>query len=248
MKTILNKISLHPLFIITLFIFVLMGRFKFMCYFMLLILVHELGHIAVSFYFKWNIDKIIILPFGGLIKYNNYVNTPLKEDFLVSISGVIFQYIFYIITNRYISYSYYSIINYSIIIFNLLPIYPLDGSKILSVIINKLTNFYNSLKISVVISYIIIFLSILILFKINKIFIFIFIFLIIRVNKLSKNIKNIYNKFLLERYIHEFKFNKVKIINNIYKMKKDYRHIIYKDNNYITEKNILNEIFKYKSL
>ena len=248
MKTILNKISLHPLFIITLFIFVLMGRFKFMCYFMLLILVHELGHIVVSFYFKWNIDKIIILPFGGLIKYNNYVNTPLKEDFLVSISGVIFQYIFYIITNRYISYSYYSIINYSIIIFNLLPIYPLDGSKILSVIINKLTNFYNSLKISVVISYIIIFLSILILFKINKIFILIFIFLIIRVNKLSKNIKNIYNKFLLERYIHEFKFNKVKIINNIYKMKKDYRHIIYKDNNYITEKNILSEIFKYKSL
>ena len=145
------------------------------------------------------------------ISYNNYVNTPLKEDFLVSISGVIFQYIFYIITNRYISYSYYSIINYSIIIFNLLPIYPLDGSKILSVIINKLTNFYNSLKISVVISYIIIFLSILILFKINKIFILIFIFLIIRVNKLSKNIKNIYNKFLLERYIHEFKFNKVKI-------------------------------------
>ena len=79
MKNILNKIYLHPIFIITIFVFILMGRFKFILYFMLLILVHELGHILISLIFKWNIDKIIILPFGGLTKYNQLINTPLIE-------------------------------------------------------------------------------------------------------------------------------------------------------------------------
>ena len=63
MKIILNKIYFHPLFLLCVLMFILIGHFRFITYFMLIITVHELGHIFVSQIFKWNIEKIIILPF-----------------------------------------------------------------------------------------------------------------------------------------------------------------------------------------
>ena len=246
MKIILNKIYFHPLFIFTLFVFISIGYFRFITYFMLLILVHELGHILVSLIFKWNIDKIIILPFGGLTKYNENINRPLIEEFLIAISGIIFQIVFYMLINNYIDYKYFNIINYFIIIFNLIPIYHLDGSKILNIFFNVVTSYKNSLLLTIIISYIFIIIFSLLFFNINKLITFVLIFLLLEVNKLYKKRKELFNKFLLERYLNEFKFKKKKTINNIDKMKKDYRHLFYIDEKYLTEKYFLKKMFDIK--
>jgi len=243
MKNILNKIYLHPIFIITLLIFILIGRFRFIIYFMLLILIHELGHIIMSLLFKWKIDKIIILPFGGITKYNEFINRPLIEEFLVSISGILLQILFYKIIHDYIDYKYFKLINYFIIIFNLIPIYPLDGSKILNVLFSKITSFKNSILLTVIVSYLCIIVLSLLLFNINKLLFMLFIFLFLEVNKLYKEKDLLFNKFLLERYLNDFKFKKEITINNISKMKKDYRHIFYIDKKYMTESTFLRNLF-----
>lgn len=243
MKNILNKIYFHPIFLITLFIFISIGYFRFISYFMLLIIVHELGHIFISLIFKWNIDKIIILPFGGLTKYNEIINRPLIEEFLIAVAGIIFQTIFFLLVKDYISYKYFNIINYFIIIFNLIPIYPLDGSKILNIFFNKITSYKNSLLLTVIISYIFIIVLSLLFFKVNKIVTFILIFLLLEANKLYKERKELFNKFLLERYLKEFKFKNKKTINNVEKMKKDYRHLFYIDGKYLTESYFLKKMF-----
>ena len=116
MKNTLNKIYFHPLFLITVLIFILIGEFRFISYFMLLIIVHELGHILVSLYFKWNIEKIIILPFGGLTKFNEIINRPLIEEFLIAISGIIFQTIFYVLIKDKIDYKFFNVTNYFILV------------------------------------------------------------------------------------------------------------------------------------
>ena len=243
MKNILNKIYIHPLFIMTLFIFVSIGYFRFLIYFMVLIIVHELGHIIISLLFKWNIDKIIILPFGGLTKYNEIINRPLIEEFLIAISGIIFQYIFYLLVKDFIDYKYFKTIHYFIILFNLIPIYPLDGSKILNIFFNIITSFKNSLELTIIISYIFIIIFSLLFFNINKIIALILIFLLLEVNKLYKERKQIFNKFLLERYLNEFKFKRKKTIKNIDKMKKDYKHLFYIDGKYLTENYFLKKMF-----
>lgn len=243
MKNILNKIYIHPLSLITLLIFILIGEFRFISYFMLLIIVHEIGHIITSLYFKWNIDKIIILPLGGLTKYNVKINTPLKEEFLVAISGVIYQLIFYILIKSKIDYEYFSFINYFILIFNLIPIYPLDGAKILSVILNKLFNFKNSTIYSIIISYISITILTIIFIRINKIVLVTILFLLIEVNKLYKERNYIFNKFLLERYLEKLKFKKRINIKNVNQMKKDYTHLFLFNKKYITEKEFLEKNF-----
>ena len=247
MKNILNKIYFHPLFLMTLLIFILIGYFKFITYFMILIIVHELGHILISLIFKWNIEKIIILPFGGLTKYNEIINRSLIEEFLVSIAGISLQIIFYLLIKDYIDYKYFSIINYFIIIFNLLPIHPLDGSKILNVIFNKITSYKNSLLLTIIVSYIFIIINVLFFYKINKLITLTLIFLLLEVNKLYKERNLLFNKFLLERHLNSFKFKKEKTIDNINKMKKDYRHLFYINEKYLTETYFLKKMFDIKS-
>ena len=246
MKNILNKIYIHPLFLFICFLFILLGRFRIIGYFMLLIIVHEFGHILTGLYFKWDIDRIIILPFGCLTKFNIDINTKLKEEFIVSISGIIFQYIFFIIISKFTTYYYFSYINYFLIIFNMIPIYPLDGSKILSILLNKITNFHSSLYISTYISLILIIILNILFFNINKLTIIISIFFLIETLRNYKNIKLIFNKFLLERYIKKHRFNKLKTIDNVYKMKKDHRHIFYINNKCVTEHTFLSKMFDNK--
>lgn len=247
MKNTLSKIYFHPLFLICILIFISIGYFRFISYFMLLIMIHELGHILISGIFKWNIDKIIILPFGGLTKFNEIINRPLIEEFLIAIAGIIFQMIFFVISKDYIQYKYFSIINYFILIFNLIPIYPLDGAKILNIIFNKLTSFKNSMILTVIISYISIIILSIIFVRINKLVVLVLSFLLIEVNKLYKERKEIFNKFLLERYLKEFKFRHKKTVNNVDKMKKDYRHLFYIDGKYLTESYFLKKMFDIRS-
>ena len=243
MKNILNKIYIHPITLIILLIFILLGRFRLIIYFMLLIVVHELGHILLGIYFKWKISKVVILPFGCLTKFDIDINTRLIEEFIVSISGIIFQYIFYIIISKHITYYYFKHINYFIIFFNMLPIIPLDGSKLLNVILNKITNFYTSLYITNIISLIFIIITNIVLFKYNKLILIVNMFLLVETVKNIKKINYIFNKYLLERYMKKYAFKKYKKINNVYKMEKDYKHIFYIENKCISEYSFLLKMF-----
>ena len=243
MKNILSKVYFHPLFILSTFIFILIGRFRFVCYFMLLIIVHELGHIFVSKLFKWKLERIIILPLGGIVLYDIKLNTPIIQEFFVSISGILFQFIFYFLINDRIGYVYFSYINYFIIIFNLLPIYPLDGSKIMEVFLNKITTYYNSLLVLSRLSLLLSIFIFIVIFKFNKLFSIVFIILIIKSIKINKDRKHLYNKFLLERYLYKFRFNKYKIIDSLNKLKKDYYHVLKINDVYIEEKEYLNKFF-----
>ena len=127
--------KIHPLTYIMILIAFLTGQFRFFFIFMLLIIVHELGHIISGLIFKWKLKEIIVLPLGMISKYDNLVNLSLNEEMLVASMGVIFQLVFYMLFIK--KYDY---INNTIILFNLLPIIPLDGSKILNVLLNKISS------------------------------------------------------------------------------------------------------------
>lgn len=237
-KTI-SKIKIHPLFYIIAFITLITGFFKEFSYIMLIITVHELGHILMAFYYKWQIDKIIVLPFGGLTIFNEKINRPLKEELLISLSGPLVQLIvFSFVTNELIlKYHYF------LLIFNLIPIIPLDGSKIFNCFLNAFLPFKLSHILTIVFSIIII-ISFSI-FKFNLVFLIVIIFLILKIFEEFQNRNNIFNKFLMERYFYTFKFTKRKIIKgyNLNYMFKDYKHLFYIDNQYYSEKQLLEKRF-----
>ena len=225
--------------------------FKEFSYIFLLIIIHELGHLYTAKILKWNIQKLIIYPFGGCVKLNEKLTKPIKEELLILINGPLTQIIFFLILNKLsqngllISPRNIEILktyNYTLLIFNLLPIYPLDGGKILNLILNKQMPYKKSNKLTIIISTITITLALLYYKSLNFILMAILIFTEIIIY--LKNQNYLYNKLLLEKYINPKNYKKIKIIPNKNLMYKEKRHIIKHNNKYITEKDYLNKRFK----
>ncbi len=205
----------------------------------------------MALYYNWNIDKIVLLPFGGITIFKDHLNKPLFEEFMILIMGPIFQSLFYFLAINlkpsYILVNYH----YTILLFNLLPIIPLDGSKLINILCNKVMPFKYSHLATIYLSFIV-FLGIVIYNINNLILIFILMFLIVKVITEYRNHKYIFNKFLFERYLYKFNFKKVKIIRNIKltKMYRDYKHlfkvnkILYKEKEILAKKfDIHNELW-----
>ena len=252
-KNILKKVNINPIFFFLAFICVITGLFKEFLIFTSIIVFHELGHIITSIKLKWKIKRVNFYPFGGLIEFNEILNKPIKEEFLIVISGVIMQSIYFIfifILNKYMYISNQTFLlfkhyHYSILLFNLTPIYPLDGIRIVNLFLNKYYSYNLSHKLSIIISSI--FLIILTIFSIiyylNMNIILIVGLLIKNILKEKKNHKNICSKFLFERYLYNLDFHKFKTIKNS-ELYRDYRHVIKKDGKYITEKKMLKEKYE----
>lgn len=143
-KTILNKISIDKSCYIFIILAILSARFQIVLLISLLLLIHECGHFFTALLFKWHTEKIVFYPFGGISKFSHDINCSLKEEILVLLMGPIMQLIgYYFLLSLDIFINYYQVIttiNYSILIFNLLPIYPLDGGRILKSILSLLCN------------------------------------------------------------------------------------------------------------
>ena len=244
--------TFHYSYIIMAFFYVISGYYINLIAITSLLLIHELGHYTTAKLLKFKVLKIIIYPFGGITKINDLINKDINEEILVATSGVIFQFIFYLIIVylnhiniiRDYTLNIYTLYNNQIIFFNLMPIYPLDGAKIVNLLLSKFFNYNLSNKLTIIISLIGMFLFILTSsYNHNYSYIMVLSVLIIYNYKFIKQLKYIYNKFLLERYLYNISYPQIKIISNGNKMYKNKNNIIKINNNYITKKKYLSKYY-----
>ncbi len=216
----------------------------------ILLFVHEIGHFLSAYLLGINVYKIYFYPYGGESRFNMDLNESILKEFIILIMGPVAQCIIYFIlikTSFFNNYIYIiKNIHYSILIFNLLPIYPLDGGRLLNLLFNIKFSFKRSILLSIYFSYIMIFILIMIEFpNILKINILLIILLLLYKVTLEYKKKDYYvEKFLLERYIKNFNFRKIKEVKNIEDFMKGYRHYIKNNEHYYTEKDILSKKFK----
>ena len=256
MKNLLIKIELHYTYLIMSLGLILTGHFLNLIVFTSIIIVHELGHSIVAYLFKYDIDKIIIYPYGGLTKLNKLVNTNIYRDILVSISGLIMQsiyfYIIYILYNNEIireyTYNLFYTYHMSMLIFNILPIIPLDGSKLINLILCKIFSFNLSNYLTVLISFITIIIILLGgYFDNNYSFLLVIFVLLHNIYLFYNDIKYLYNRFLLERYLYNINYSKKSIVNDINKMYKNRSHLFMIDGNIIGERVYIKNFFNKKT-
>lgn len=239
-----NIFKVHPLTYILLLLISITANFRLYICFMILIIIHEFGHIISGYFFHWKLKEIVILPFGMISKYNNLVNTSINEEIIVASMGVICQLVFYLLFFRYDKM--FSICNLVIILFNLLPIYPLDGSKLLNGIMNKLFSFQFSYYFIIYLSIIFSIVMILISLIFRDLLLFIIFFpLLLGIKKEWINRKSVINKFYLERYLYQLSFSKIKYIEDkkITKMKKNFYHYFLVNKKIVKEEIILADLF-----
>lgn len=245
-------IEFHYTYIIMAIGFVLTGYYLNLVIFTCLILFHELGHYIVAKLLKFKVKKIIIYPYGGLTKIEDLINKDINQELLVASSGIVFQMIFFlfiIFLNhlgiiRDYTFHLYKEYNSSLIFFNLLPIYPLDGSKILNLLLSKYLPYHTSNKLTILISIVVIF-TLLIenIYQNNYSYFMIICILFDYIYKFYKNLNHIYNKFLLERYLYKMNYPTKVVINKPKKMYKNKTHIIKIGNFYQKEIDFLNNMF-----
>ena len=203
----------------------------------------------MAYKYKWKLDKIMIYPFGGCVFFDSKINRSLKEELFILLMGPFTQVILYLIVtilfrNNIVSFRNYEIFrnyHYILLIFNLLPIYPLDGGRLVNIIFNYIFPYRKGNILVIYLSYIFVLLTIIYVNNFN--YLFMGLVLIIEIYLYYIKQDNIYNKFLLERYLYNYKFKRLKIINNINNMYRERRHIIKSNNSYITEKDYLKKMF-----
>ena len=250
-KNILSKISIHPSCYFLIFFSLLSGYFTLILVVSLLLLIHECGHFFTAYFFNWKVDKIVFYPYGGISKFNHEINCPLKEELIVLLMGPVMQLIsYFILMNITYLYNYQDIlttINYSIILFNLLPIYPLDGGRIMQVIICYFTSYQLSFKIIYSISFIFLsFITISFIYNPTINILLIIILLIIKILTEKRNINYYLEKFILERYLHKYRFKKSKIVKRTKDFKRDYHHLIKVNDRYFLEEEYLLKKYRDK--
>ena len=112
-----------------------------------IILVHEFGHIFAARYFKYTIDEMQLTIFGGIARLTEEIKEA-KALFWVTIWGPLTHVIFVLAALPFINLSdinvehyksdtlvYFIVTNTVLFLFNLLPIPPMDGGRILTSII-----------------------------------------------------------------------------------------------------------------
>ncbi|RPF55478.1 site-2 protease family protein [Aquisalibacillus elongatus] len=264
-----NKIiQVHPLLLLLLVASYFLGMFIELISFFIIISIHELGHYAAARYYKWNITRLMIWPFGGVMETEDFYTRPNREEFMVTIAGPI-QHIWIYIVLWIISMNGFEHvlldrlfwINTIILLFNLIPIMPLDGGKLVFIGLNKMVSFHQSLICMSLFSMVIIVLINIGLLSINWTSIhllFLSVFLVFDNWLLWKNKHIILLKHLLARYLvrqeHMSEIELLKAqpkarINDIVKhFKKDHYHYIYVNDKRtpISEEDCLRALFTYQ--
>lgn len=234
--------------------FLLTGLIKNIIIIYLIVVIHELGHIFIIKKLKYKIIKVEIYPMGGITSIDKKINTKIIHEILISIFGIIFQIIlgsiiYILFQNNIIRESTYILFksyNKTVMIFNLLPIVPLDGyiflRSILEIIFPYKKTYYLSLIISII--------SIILFITYNEIFslnnYLIISFLIYKIITSIKEFKYIYIRFLTERYLYDLPYQKLKYENktNIDLLKKDTYHYFKEKDKIYSEKKVLTKMLE----
>jgi len=209
--TLLRLTSIHPLLWIVIALAIATGHFLEVCLLLGIIFIHEMGHAAAASFFSWRINKIVLLPFGGVAEMDEHGNRPLKEEAIVVLAGPL-QHV-WMVALGYGLYSFQLIpedifqlfIHYNVMIFvfNLFPVWPLDGGKMVFLLLSLKDSFPSAHRLTLLISFLCLsLLSILILLTspANLNVWVVIAFLFFSLYHEWKQRRYIFIRFLLERY------------------------------------------------
>ena len=138
------SLSVHPLFFVFGLYYAGTGRiFVFLVYTICAVL-HELGHSFVASSAGYRLDKITLMPFGAVVKgdieglkLNDEIKIALAGPLLNVAIGLLFVAIWWIYPESYAFTDIIAQANFSLALVNFLPVFPLDGGRVVLAMLTK---------------------------------------------------------------------------------------------------------------
>ncbi len=132
------KISIHPLFFALGFFYAITGQILLFIICTATAVVHELGHSFVSANLGYRLNKITLMPFGAVVvgnieglKFSDQAKIALAGPIINIAVSLFFIAMWWMYPNCYAYTDVVVYSNLSMALVNLLPIYPLDGGRII---------------------------------------------------------------------------------------------------------------------
>ena len=154
-----SKISVHFSFLVLMLVGSFLGLFKILFFYFLWLCLHEMVHAFVAKKLGYGLSKIS-LQVGGAVLDAEQDEFSFKDEILIAISAPLFNLLvgFLIVSVWWIwpeSYNFLqdqAVINFAIFGFNILPIFPLDGGRVLLGFLSRKFERKNAVKICKTIS------------------------------------------------------------------------------------------------
>ncbi|MTW84199.1 stage IV sporulation protein FB [Virgibacillus dakarensis] len=156
----LPAVHIHPILLVFIAISFFTGTFVELFVILSIVLLHEFGHYTMALLYKWRIRSIMLWIFGGVMDTDEHGNRPLREEMLVTIAGpfqniILYGIIFVVSAGEVLPPSIITMLlhyNTLILLFNLLPIWPLDGGKFLFLLLSSLLPYQKAYHSVIIVS------------------------------------------------------------------------------------------------
>lgn len=126
-----------------------------------MLLIHETAHVWTALFLGYRTDEIHIYPFGFSAMIHHLDHGKTGEILLILFAGLSMHLIFPfalemlcrldLISPSYRDYLIH--ISFAILFFNLLPLYPMDGGRILLCLLRLVVSYYAARRIAIGISF-----------------------------------------------------------------------------------------------
>ncbi|KAA9000410.1 Zn-dependent protease [Paenibacillus spiritus] len=145
--------SLHPLFVIVLLFSVLTGQFLELLTLFAIVLIHEMGHVWAASAAGADVKSVQLLPFGGVAVIEGHGRLTAGKEIGIALAGPLQNFIMIGAVELLKTagwgdagfMDYLVRANLMIALFNLLPILPLDGGKVMQSLLSLLAPYYSTL-------------------------------------------------------------------------------------------------------
>ncbi|MED4127654.1 MULTISPECIES: M50 family metallopeptidase [Shouchella] len=189
---------------------VLSGRFKEVLMLLFIVFVHEMGHVWMARRFNWDVIKIELLPFGGAAVLEPKGIRPAREEAWIVCWGPLqhtwmmgLSYFLLHTTDVWMVQDHQLFIshNMAILLFNLIPIHPLDGGRLVHLLYSAFLPYKLAMRATRLTSLILLFIGffvvLIFMLKLNLIMIFSFLILTLILDYRQRNYRFI--RFLMAK-------------------------------------------------
>jgi stage IV sporulation protein FB len=152
------RLRFHPLFVFIILGSLFTGYFLEVITLFIIVIIHELGHVTAAKGFGWRVQEIQLLPFGGVAVVEEQGTVRAYEEIVVALAGPLQNVLMIGLGSAAYSWglwswewsSYFIEANLLLACFNLLPILPLDGGKVLQALLSFFLPYHKAIVWSTV--------------------------------------------------------------------------------------------------